>query len=154
MKAVTLFCLAVVTLSTTLLHADTPTATPSEKQKEIAKMLKITGVEKMMNQMVSQLVATFKEKSPNVPASFWEKFESSLDAHAVVQRIIPIYDKHYSLEDLKAVNAFYATPAGQHLLGAMPQVMQESMLIGQQWGRELAEKAIKEIKAEEIEVGK
>ncbi|MDB6138842.1 MAG: hypothetical protein JWO94_1914 [Verrucomicrobiaceae bacterium] len=127
---------------------------PTEKQAEITKMLKITGVEKMMTQMMSQMMATFKSKDSSVSSAFWDKLEAGMDAHSMIDKLIPIYDKYYSLEDLKAVNAFYATTAGQHLLTTMPQVMQESMVIGQQWGQETAQKVSKAMEAEKEKKGK
>lgn len=125
-----------------------PAQAADEKHEEIVKMLKITGVEKMMTQMVSQMVSTFKSKETGVPDAFWTKLEASLDAKGMIEKLIPVYDKHYSLEDLKAVNAFYSTPAGQHLLASMPEVMQESMAIGQAWGQQAAQDVMKALEAE------
>ncbi len=125
-----------------------PAQAADEKHEEILKMLKITGVEKMMTQMVGQMVTTFKSKETGIPDAFWTKLESSLDTKGMIEKLIPIYDKHYSLEDLKAVNAFYSTPAGQHLLTSMPAVMQESMAIGQTWGQQAAQDVMKALEAE------
>ena len=60
----------------------------------------------------------------------------------------PLYDKYYTLDDLKAINAFYASPTGQKVLTSLPQIMQESMKIGQEWGAKIGAQAEEEIKQE------
>jgi len=42
------------------------------------------------------------------------------------------------------VNAFYESPAGQRMLSTLPQLMQESMEIGQEWGEKVGRQAAQE----------
>lgn len=121
----------------------------AEKRKEVEKMLRLTGMEKIVNQMKSQLIAAFQKELPDVPQDYWDRFEKKLDMHELIEKIIPIYDKYYTLEDLKAVNAFYESPAGQKILSTLPQVMQEAMKIGQEWGQKIGKQAAAEAEAEE-----
>ena len=116
-----------------------------EKRKQIEKMLELTGMEKLMDQMKGQLIGSFKARRPDVPESVWKSFHRNLDMNELLEMIIPIYDKYYTLEDLKAVNAFYSTPAGQKILSTLPQVMQESMEIGQKWGEQVGLKIAREL---------
>ncbi|MDT8386626.1 MAG: DUF2059 domain-containing protein [Thiogranum sp.] len=51
--------------------------------------------------------------------------------------MIPLYDKHYTHEDIKGLVQFYKTELGQKTIKLMPVLMQESMAVGQQWGRAL-----------------
>jgi hypothetical protein len=46
------------------------------------------------------------------------------------------------------VNAFYESPTGQKILSTLPQVMAESMKIGQEWGEKIGREAAEEIQAE------
>lgn len=62
--------------------------------------------------------------------------------------LMSIYDKYYTVEDLKAINAFYESPSGQKVLSTLPQIMQESMKIGQEWGSKIGAQAAEEIKQE------
>lgn len=120
-------------------------AIDSEKRKEIEKMLQLTGMEKLMNQMKTQIIGSFKASHPNVPHSYWKSMEVNLDMNQLLERLLPLYDKYYSLEDLKAVNAFYSTPTGKKILSTMPQLMQESMEIGQKWGEQAGLKIAQEL---------
>lgn len=111
-------------------------------------MLKITGMEKLMDQMMKQLIDSLRVNMKEVPDEFWERFSKKLKPTEMIEMIIPLYDKYYSLDDLKAVNAFYSSPAGQRVLSTLPQIMQESMAIGQKWGEKVAQEAAEEALAE------
>lgn len=130
--------------------AQTPEIDPAKKA-EINKMLELTGMNKLMDQMVDQMIASFQTNTAtqDISKEFWTKFRTKVDTKELIEKMIPIYDKHYSLEDLKVVNEFYATPTGQRLLQSMPVVMQESMAIGQAWGQELGQQVIAEIQKEQ-----
>ena len=66
-----------------------------------------------------------------------------------MSRFFHVYDKYYSLEDLRAVNGFYSSPAGQKILKTLPEVMQESMQIGKIWGTKIGERVGREVSAEQ-----
>jgi hypothetical protein len=121
---------------------------PQEKRKEIEKLLRLSGAEKLFGQMENQMIATIKAQMPQVPEGFWTKFQQKMNAHELIDLIIPVYDKYYTLEDLKTVNAFYETPVGQKVLSTLPQIMQETMKIGQEWGQKFGKKAAEEAEQE------
>jgi hypothetical protein len=119
-----------------------------EKRVEIDKLLRLTGMEKLVEQMKSQMIASFKTSMPGVPAGFWDKVYTKMDGREFLEKIVPIYDKYYSVDDLRAVNAFYSSPAGQKIIATLPQVMHESMTVGQEWGKKVAQDAIQELAEE------
>ena len=119
-----------------------------EKRKEVEKMLRLTGMEKLVTQIKSQMIAAFQKQIPDVPQDFWDRLEQKMDMRELIEKIIPVYDKYYTLEDLKAINAFYETPAGQKVLSTLPQVMQECIKIGQEWGERIGKQAAAEAEAE------
>lgn len=115
-----------------------------EKRNEIEKMLRLTGTEKLMNQMMAQMIMGMKSKMTGIPDTFWGKFQQKIDSHGLMEQLIPVYDKYYTVEDLKAVNAFYESPAGQKVLSTLPQITRESMKIGQEWGEKIARQIAEE----------
>jgi hypothetical protein len=119
-----------------------------EKRKEVETLIRLTGLEKLMNQMKEQMLASMKASSPQVTPQLLARLSAKLDVREVLEKIIPIYDKYYSLEDLRAVNAFYSSPAGQKILGSLPQVMQECMAAGQAWGENAGKQLGAELEAE------
>jgi hypothetical protein len=117
-----------------------------EKEKKIRRVLEVTGAQRMMSQMAGQMIASFKKAQPGVPEEFWNRFEEKFGSEDLIDQLVPIYDKYYSKQDLDGLLAFYESPVGQKVLKTMPQVMQESMQVGQAWGKQKAEEVIKEIK--------
>jgi hypothetical protein len=125
-----------------------PSSIDPAKAAEIKKMLDLTGVLKLMGQMKTRLLETYKDQHPGVPPEVWKRIDQEMDMGQLLQDIIPLYDKYYTLDDLKAANAFYGSPAGQHLLAATPQLMRESMQIGQAWGQKVNQRVAADLAAE------
>jgi uncharacterized protein len=144
MKKLLLVLLVTVLTSVNFAHAEVQT----EKRKEIEKMLRLSGAEKMMGQMLGQIISGLKKQMPQVPDEFWTKFMQKVDPRELAERIIPIYDKYYTLDDLKAINAFYESPSGKKVLAALPQIMMDSNRAGQEWGAKLAKQAAEEVEKE------
>lgn len=58
---------------------------------------------------------------------------------SVMQDVLwPVIAKHFSLDDLRAINAFLGTPTGQKLIAAQAEIMRESETAGEQLGQRLA----------------
>jgi hypothetical protein len=49
-----------------------------------------------------------------------------------------LYSSNFSAEELRAVTAFYRTPVGQKYLQKQPALAQQSMTVGQQFGKSIA----------------
>lgn len=119
-----------------------------EKRAEIDTMLRLTGMEKLVTQMMTQMTARMKAEAPQIPPAFWDKLSARMTGQSFIDKIVPVYDKYYTIEDLHAVNTFYSSPAGQKILATLPQVMHESMQIGQDWGKQMAQEVVAEMQAE------
>jgi hypothetical protein len=144
MKKLLLLVVLMMAASVASVHAE---MTPG-KRAEIEKLLRLTGMEKLMGQMMTQMTSSMSNGMPGIPPEFWAKFQAKMNMRELLDRIIPVYDKYYSLEDIRAINAFYESPTGQKILASMPQVMQECMQIGQDWGKKIGEQAEKEAREE------
>ncbi len=118
------------------------------KAVEIRKLLELTGTIKMTHQIMDQMITSFRMQNSSVSTEFWDRFEKEMNLQELVDQMVPVYAKYYTLDDLKAVNAFYETPAGQRVLAATPQIMHESMQIGQTWGRGVAMRLLSELREE------
>jgi hypothetical protein len=163
MKLLLLLLLAMLFAGTTPTRADatTPPASaaataPSApvdpaKEAEIRKMIQTTGVEKTMKLVMDRMFDSFKQQNSSLPGDFWARIETEMNANTsdLIEQLIPVYAQYYSMDDLKAVNAFYESPAGQHMIQAQPQIASAAMQIGQQWGQGMAAKVMAEIQAEQ-----
>jgi len=178
-------CFALLLATVTLATAQSPTpspagessqttllqATPEEKAKADAKradiraLQKTLGLERLMGTMLEQLMSSqienMRKMRPDIPPEFWERFEKEVrvqfKTEDLLELLVPIYERHYSHEDIRAMLTFFNSPAGQHFVQAGPEVQREAMEAGRRWGREvgvqIGMKIVKELRESGIEAG-
>jgi hypothetical protein len=115
------------------------------KEAEILKMFKLNGTEERFNLTKEAMIVAMKQRRKDVPPQIWDRVEKDLDVQKLVDKEIALYDKYYTLDDLKAMNAFYESPAGQHMLSVTPQMRAESMRAGREWGQAASVKVMLEL---------
>lgn len=116
---------------------------PSEQQ--VRDLFKVMRVEQTLGQMNTQMAAQMREKLPCVPAEYWQGFIDGDGATAVVQRMVPVFQRHFSGEEIDGLLKFYRSPLGQKVLTEMPAAMAEATQAGQQWGQERARTMLQEL---------
>ena len=89
MKKLLIVILIVVSSFVAVAHAETP----QEKRKEIERMLRLTGMEKLTSQIMGQMIASLKKQMPDAPADFWNRFQQKMDPRELIEKIIPVYNK-------------------------------------------------------------
>ncbi len=119
------------------------------KAEEIRKLIENTGVKENMKVVMSRMFEMYRKKFSQVPADFWTQVESDQNLDDLISRLTPIYARYYTIDDIKAINAFYESPTGQHMKEIQPQILGASMLVGQQWGREMGAKIMSGIQAQQ-----
>jgi hypothetical protein len=72
------------------------------------------------------------EQLPKFMDTFTQKFTTSAPSAAVTDAIVPVYAKHFSMEDIQSLTKFYESPLGQRVVKTMPEVAQESQTAGAQ----------------------
>ncbi|RKD15318.1 hypothetical protein BCY91_07120 [Pelobium manganitolerans] len=126
--------------------ATTAALQAQSKSDKIKTLLKLTGSADIGTQVSKQMIAALKTNMKSVPEGFWDAFEQEINAENLIERIIPIYEKYYSEKDIDGLITFYQSDLGKKVTATLPTIMQESMQIGQTWGKEIAERAIKKLK--------
>lgn len=91
-----------------------------------------------MDAMIEQL----KPTQPSIPPEFWTQFKAEVNGEDLIALLVPVYAKHFTLEDVEAQIAFYKTPLGQKMLVVTPALTRDSMAVGSVWGQELARRAL------------
>lgn len=135
----------LVIASSPLIAGSTKKAT---KEQDIRRLLTLTGSGQLGVQVIQQMFASFKRSMPEVPEKFWDEFMKEVDADEMIELVVPIYDKYLTHDEIKIIITFYETPVGKKMIALLPQIMQESMAAGQQWGKEIGERVIKKLKAD------
>jgi hypothetical protein len=124
-----------------------------QAEKEYARTLKemfeVSGTEESYQAAIKQMMAMFRQQSPNVEAVVWDEFEqefSKTSINDLVEMLVPVYRKYMTEEDLKEMIKFYQTPVGQKFAKSTPLIMQESMQVGQEWGMKIGQDIGKKLK--------
>lgn len=116
-----------------------PGAAESPKRIAIRRLLAIQRTDSMMLAGMDQGFAA-QPVDPELPAGFLDSLRARAerDITQFVDRLVPIYDSLYSAGEIDELVAFYQTRLGQRLIATQPRLMEAIMLVGQQWGMELA----------------
>lgn len=123
--------------------ADTPVT--AEFRADILRLMNITGAKAMGQQMgeavVKQTIEAIRKVRPDLPEKALrivnevatEHLKDSTLSDQLFNRLIPIYAKYFSHDDIKAMLAFYDTPIGRKTIEVMPRLLADSMQAGQEW---------------------
>ena len=138
-KIFTVFVILVLPLS---VYSQTTTKTGKIKQ-----LLELTGAGRLGKQVAENVISIFQKQYSDVDPKFWDEFIQGIKPEDLENLIVPIYDKYFTESDIDQMIAFYNTPIGKKVVATLPQITQESMAAGANWGREIGEKVVKRLKA-------
>ena len=131
-------------------HAQTAQVS-NEYTAALQKMLEVSNGLDATQQVMTQLFAVFKSQFSEVPAEFWDRLQKEMSASMekdFVGMLAPIYQKYLTLEDMKAIIAFYESPAGKKLAASQTGIATESFQIEQKWGEQIGLKVQEQLKKE------
>ncbi|MDP7114383.1 MAG: DUF2059 domain-containing protein [Myxococcota bacterium] len=146
----TLALLLSMALARPALAGSEDQAAPEETEfrQDIRKLMVLTGAGDLGTQVMKQMIDMFKQTYVGVPSEFWDRFLEQAGGDELVDLVIPLYERHLTHEDVKGLIAFYESPLGRKLVSKQPLIMEESMLVGQQWGAQLGEDVLGKLKEE------
>jgi hypothetical protein len=136
---------AVLAIFVALVSTAQADPAPDEKTAVVREIIRVTGAEQIGAQMSATLIGQLKQSFPTVPDEIWTEFLASMDPAEATELMIPVYSKHFTIGELRELLAFYSTPLGRKLIAEMPAVMQESTLIGSEWGRRKMEDIVRRL---------
>lgn len=90
------------------------------KKDLIMAYIETSGTRNMMSDTFAQIIA---QAAPEESAMLREL----LNVDEIVTELVPVYDKHFDENELRALITFYRSPIGRKLLKVTPLIMQESM---------------------------
>ena len=84
--------------------------------------MEANGTKQIMTQNMEQILAS-------VPEERKAQFKDILDVDKIIEQLVPIYDKYYTEEDIKALVDFYESPVGKKQLQNTPDIMTEAVQV-------------------------
>lgn len=113
-------------------------------------MLEVAGTEATFKTAIKQMFVMIKQQKSNVPANVWTELEkefSSVSLNDLLDMFTPVYQKYLTEADLLKIIEFYQTPTGKKFAEKTPFLTQESMQVGQEWGRKIGQQLTEKLKA-------
>ena len=117
------------------------TAADTQKTADIVKLVhRMSGkqLKGMMDGMIKAMQDNVRRQEPDLALSdsVFEGLITEDDIEVLMDKMVPIYDKHFTGGEIKAVLAFYESPAGEKLNAEMPVMMQEIVMVAMDWAKQ------------------
>jgi uncharacterized protein len=120
---------------------------PTPKQPSPARtFLELTHTDALGRHMVDQIVRQVRPDLPNVPATFWDDFVKNVDARAILDDLAPVYEKHFTPDELAELVKFYQSPVGRKLVQVQPQLNRDTLKAGQAFGTRVTKDLMRQLK--------
>ena len=100
----------------------------SSHTQQVETLFKLTQMEKKVDQSIDSILELQVSQNPALSARQAEMrafFEKHIGWAALKNDITAMYLKTFSEDELKAINGFYITPAGQKVITALPGLVQQ-----------------------------
>ena len=121
-----LFIYALLTLivSTTITHA----AETSPHEQQVETLFKLTQMETKIQESVDSVVQLQLRQNAQLAqheATIRVFFKKHIGWDALKNDLTDMYMRKFTEAELKKINAFYITPAGQKVISVLPELVQE-----------------------------
>jgi len=153
MKKIAILFTTLLMLFTSSLLADAIKKTMPIKEdrsyyNDFVKFLELSGSKENQKVVLKNMFNQFKAM-PNVKAEIFNNMEKMMNEEldSLNKSLFPIYKKYLSHSDLKEIIKFYASDTGKRLVSSQPQIIQESYVLGSQWGQSVARRIMAKSKA-------
>ena len=91
----------------------------------------INGNPKLNAAQKKAAIAEVEKELPQAAKAVADTMNDPKLMDELMAEMTPLYTKHFSADELRAMTAFYRSPVGVKVMQSMPQIMGESMQISQ-----------------------
>jgi uncharacterized protein len=124
-----------------------------EKAKLARELIAMTGADRIGSQIMEALIQQFRQVYKDVPAEYWKELRATIQEEAPAESIVPLYAERFSTAELGELLAFYRSPLGKKVVAELPGITQQSVAIGQEWGKQQTSKVLEKLKADGYKPG-
>ena len=119
-----------------------PAANAPASRQDVLKLFKVMHIHDQMRSVMDSMTKqqsamvheTMKKRYPQIAEERLEQFDAMMEesmkdfpVDAIINDLIPVYQKHLTRTNVSAMNVFYSSSTGQKLLREMPAMTEESM---------------------------
>jgi len=121
-------------------------AVDPEKAEAIRTFLELSRVTELFLLGFEEAMAV-QPQDPDIPAGFLEQFQVKVREKLpqFIDMLVPLYDRHLTLEELNGLIEFLRTPLGQRYVSLQMELSDETAQLGERWGMMLAAEVIMDL---------
>ncbi|RTL53977.1 MAG: DUF2059 domain-containing protein [Bradyrhizobiaceae bacterium] len=134
---------AFLVLTASAVQAEAPSPEALAAAKDLVRTMNVTEQFKaILPVVINALKPAIVQGRPDV-AKDYDALMPAVSAEFLTRvdeisdKIAGLYADNFSVDEIKAINAFYLTPAGQKVLQKTPALAAQTMSLGQEWGRSI-----------------
>jgi hypothetical protein len=91
-------------------------------------------------------MANAERRIPSITAALQKELSDPKLVEELFKEVVPLYQRHFTAEDVKALTVFYRSPAGKKSMEVMPALMADSARIAHKLTQERAKRIIEQTK--------
>ena len=114
-----------------------------EYASDTKKLLEINGTKKTLSYYSFYMMTQIKKTNPKLTDSIYSLLDSTIVRPSeilLLDKFVPVYQKHFTHAEIKELIAFYLTPIGKKAGDKSDLISQDSMTGIQSWTTEIAKK--------------
>lgn len=120
----------LITVSSLLLLSISPLSQADDAShlQEVEKLFRLTQMEKKIDESVDTVMQLQLRQNPQLAQHSKEMhtfFSKYIGWHALKNDLATMYMQTFSEDEVKSINAFYITPAGQKVINSLPGLVQK-----------------------------
>src|ERR1700733_14316710 len=145
MKRHSAFLVTILLITASVLAQQTTPSTSDDaaaSKEDVQKLFEVMQIHQQMRQVMDAMMKqqsamiheTLKKRYPQSSADRIARADQliaetvkDMPMDAMLDDMIPIYQRHFSKTDIDAMSTFYGSPTGQKMMREMPQLTTESM---------------------------
>lgn len=104
----------------------------------------------LAQERILQGLAGMKRMMPRVPEKVWDKYLQLIGLEELLNRLIYVYDKHYTSDELNELLKFYDSPVGKKMSDEALPVLRDSMGIAQELSKRATQSVMADFQAEQL----
>ena len=121
-----------------------------EKEKLIRQVMARTKEAEQAQERILSALAGMKLMMPRVGEKYWERYRQLISTDELRNRLVIVYDKHYSSEELNEMLKFYDSPLGKKMSDAAIPVLRDSMDVAQELAKRAAQSVAADFQSEQL----
>lgn len=115
------------------------------KANEIKLLLKVSGTTDFAYVIIDDVMSNYKKMIKEVPEDYWIKLKQQIDISSFTSKIVAVYDKRFSVEEIRVLITFFQSPVGTKWAVSLKDMNDEVMIQADIFGKFVYESLNKQL---------